>query len=125
MKTRSIRDAAGITVELSEHMDFKNYFVPSIVLVVVLVASCDLNSTAPDENETETMVAQFDTIDIQVHFNEKLREGVIERVGQPIEGFVPIMFLQAFPGLVPVDFDGVDALLGSTNSQGTTWICCR
>jgi len=52
------------------------------------------------------------TIDVQEYFNEKLREGVIDRIGQPIEGFVPFMFMQAFSGLVPKDFDGADALLG-------------
>ena len=52
------------------------------------------------------------TIDVQEYFNEKLLEGVIDRVGQPIEGFVPFMFMQAFSGLVPKDFDGADALLG-------------
>ncbi len=52
------------------------------------------------------------TINVQEYFNEKLREGVIDRVGQPIEGFVPFMFMQAFSGLVPKDFDGADALLG-------------
>ncbi len=52
------------------------------------------------------------TIDVQEYFNEKLREGVIDRVIQPIDGFVPFMFMQAFSGLVLKDFDGADALLG-------------
>ena len=38
--------------------------------------------------------------------------GVFDRIGQPIEGFVPFMFMQAFSGLVLKDFDGADALLG-------------
>ena len=50
--------------------------------------------------------------DAQEYFNEKLRAGVIERIGQPIHGFVPSMFTQAFSGIVPEDFDGADALLG-------------
>ena len=49
---------------------------------------------------------------VQEYFNEKLREGVLDRVGQPIEGFVPSMFMQAFSGIVPQDFDGADASLG-------------
>ncbi len=52
------------------------------------------------------------TINVQEYFNEKLRQGVIDRIGQPIEGFVPFMFMQAFSGLVPKDFDGADALFG-------------
>ncbi len=49
---------------------------------------------------------------VQVYFNEKLRQGVIDRIGQPIEGYVPFMFMQAFSGLVLKDFDGADALSG-------------
>jgi len=52
-------------------------------------------------------------LDVQEYFNEKLREGVLDRVGQPIEGFIPQMFMQAFSGIVPKDFDGADAQLGS------------
>lgn len=51
-------------------------------------------------------------IEVQEYFNEKLRDGVIEEIGQPIHGFVPFMFLQTFLGLVPQDFNGVEALLG-------------
>jgi len=64
-------------------------------------------STAQD-----TSVINPGTTDVQKDFNVKLREGVINRIGQPIEGFVPSMFLQAFSGLVPKDFDGADAFLG-------------
>ncbi len=65
------------------------------------------NSRAQD-----TSVINLRIIDVQDYFNERLREGVIDRIGQPIEGFVPLMFMQAFSGLVPEDFDGADALLG-------------
>ena len=64
-------------------------------------------SCAPD-----TSVINLRIIDVQDYFNERLREGVVDRIGQPIEGFVPLMFMQAFSGLVPEDFDGADALLG-------------
>ncbi len=60
----------------------------------------------------DTSVINLRIIDVQDYFNERLREGVIDRIGQPIEGFVPFMFMQAFSGLVPEDFDGADALLG-------------
>ena len=56
--------------------------------------------------------------DVQEYFNEKLREVVIDRIGQPIEGFVPFMFLRAFSGLMPNDFDGADALLGEYKITG-------
>ena len=45
-------------------------------------------------------------------FTDRMRTGTIARVGQPIEGFEPFMFMQAFPGLLPSDFANVDALIG-------------
>ena len=87
--------------------------IPFIVLVVAFAGSCDLYSTAPDDDAQDTSaIINRGTIDVQEYFNEKLREAVIDRIGQPIEGFVPFMFMQAFSGLVPIDFDGADALLG-------------
>lgn len=86
--------------------------MPFIVLVVAIVGSYYLYLTAPDDDAQDTSAINTSAIDVQEYFNEKLREGVIDRIGQPIEGFVPFMFLQAFSGLVPNDFDGADALLG-------------
>ncbi len=90
----------------------RKIIIPFIVLVVAFAGSCDLYSTAPDDDAQDTLAINPGTIDVQEFFNEKLREGVIDRIGQPIEGFVPFMFLRAFSGLVPNDFDGADALLG-------------
>lgn len=50
--------------------------------------------------------------DINEVFMEALQREVREQVGTPIEGYVPQMFLQAFPGLTATDFDGVDASIG-------------
>ncbi len=87
--------------------------IPIIVLVVALAGSDYLYFTAPDDDAQDTSaIINRGTIDVQEYFNEKLREGVIDRIGQPIEGFVPFMFLRAFSGLVPNDFDSADALLG-------------
>ena len=87
--------------------------IPFIVLVVALAGSDYLYFTAPDADAQDTSaIINRGSIDVQEYFNEKLREGVIDRIGQPIEGFVPFMFMQAFSGLVPNDFDGADALLG-------------
>ena len=90
----------------------RKIIIPFIFLVVAFVGSCDLYSTAPDDDAQDTLAINPGTIDVQEYFNEKLREGVIDRIGQPIEGFVPFMFLRAFSGLVPNDFDGADAFLG-------------
>lgn len=46
------------------------------------------------------------------YFVETIESGTVERVGQPIEGFEPQMFMLAFPGIVPSDFDGVEAEQG-------------
>lgn len=45
-------------------------------------------------------------------FVVKVRNETIAEVGQPIEGFEPSMFMQAFPGLTESDFDGVAAFIG-------------
>ena len=87
--------------------------MPFIVLVVAFAGSCDLYSTAPDDDAQDTsVIINRGTIDVQEYFNEKLCEGVIDRIGRPIEGFMPFMFMQVFSGLVPNDFDGAEALLG-------------
>ncbi len=90
----------------------RKIMMPFIVLVVALAGSDNLYFTAPDADAQVTSAINPGTIDVQEYFNEKLREDVIDRIGQPIEGFVPFMFMQAFSGLVLKDFDGADALLG-------------
>ena len=93
-------------------MTLRKITIPFIVLFVAFAGSCDLYSTAPDDDAQDTLAINPGTIEVQEYFNEKLRESVIDRIGQPIEGFVPFMFLRAFSGLVPNDFDGAEALLG-------------
>ena len=90
----------------------RKIIIPFIVLVVAFAGSCDLYSTAPDDDAQNTSAINAGIIEVQEYFNEKLREGVVDRIGQPIEGFVPFMFLRAFSGLVPNDFDGAEALFG-------------
>lgn len=73
----------------------------------------DTGDTTDTNNDGVVTVNNETLADVQEYFNEKLREGVLDRVGQPIEGFIPQMFMQAFSGIVPKDFDGADAQLGS------------
>ncbi len=48
-----------------------------------------------------------------------LEEEVQRKIGQPIEGYEPSMFLEVFPGLAETDFEGVEASIGFyTISQG-------
>lgn len=45
-------------------------------------------------------------------FTFTLEDEVRKKLGQPIEGYTPAMFLEVFPGLVATDFEGVDASIG-------------
>lgn len=45
-------------------------------------------------------------------FKETLEAEVRDKIGMPIEGYEPQMFLRVFPGLVETDFDGVQASIG-------------
>lgn len=67
--------------------------------------------------------AQFDvTSDIplstQTVFKTTLKNEVVRTQGMPIEGFVPEMFLTAFSGLTPTDFEGVEASIGLYTIEG-------
>ncbi len=84
---------------------------PDIVRQFSIWTGPGVSTRGPDDAQ-DTLAVNLSTISVQENFNEKLREGVIDRIGQPIEGFVPFMFMQAFSGLVLKDFDGADALLG-------------
>lgn len=46
------------------------------------------------------------------YFTEQAQASVRDKVGQPIEGYEPFMFLQAYPGLKEQDFNGVQTILG-------------
>ena len=81
-----------------------------IVVAVALADSCYF--TTPDVPTQSTSDINIRTNDVQGYFIEELRQGVIDRIGQAIEGYVPFMFMQAFSGLVVSDFDGADAILG-------------
>ena len=73
-------------------------------------------------NNSEQILAEFRKLNdtppktikenVAVYFRDKIREGTVDRVGQPIEGFEPFMLMQAFPNLTKKDFDGVGAELG-------------
>jgi len=84
---------------------------PDIVRQFSIWTGPGVSNRGPDHAQ-DALAVNLSTISVQEYFNEKLREVVIDRIGQPIEGFVPFMFMQAFSGLVLKDFDGADALLG-------------
>ncbi len=61
------------------------------------------------EPDVVTPSVEPDVVDT---FRDTLQAEVIAKQGQPIEGFVPQMFMATFPGLVESDFDGVEASIG-------------
>jgi len=91
---------------------------------MTLAGSSYIYFAVADVGAQGTSTVNLSTNSVQEHFNEKLRGGVIDRIGQPIEGFVPFMFMQAFSALVPEDFDGADALVGEYKivDQGLAFI---
>lgn len=46
-------------------------------------------------------------------FRFTLEDEVKKKLGSPVEGFEPQMFLDVFPGLAMTDFDGVEASAGT------------
>lgn len=45
-------------------------------------------------------------------FKTTLKNEVREKIGTPIEGYEPFMFLEVFPGLTETDFDNAEASIG-------------
>lgn len=80
-----------------------------VVFNGILVFSGALDKLANTEKQTTTKQVDADVVDL---FRATLEDEVVEKIGQPIEGFEPQMFLQAFPGLVETDFEGVEASIG-------------
>jgi hypothetical protein len=62
-------------------------------------------------HETPQTTWSADPVVVDV-FVYTLEEEVRKKSGQPAEGYVPSMFLEAFPGLAETDFEGVEASIG-------------
>lgn len=56
-------------------------------------------------------------LELADYFEEQMTRRAIEDVGQPIEGFDADLLMSAYPGLLPEDFDGVQALEGRYEAQ--------
>lgn len=65
------------------------------------------------KTDTEAVPESVIRADVIEVFRFTLEDEVRKKVGMPIEGYEPQMFLQVFPGLVETDFDGVEASIGS------------
>ena len=73
-----------------------------IIYAVVIVVASVLLAYA-----FQPTVSIVDNQMLQDKFDKELESKVVSQIGQPIEGFLPSMFMQVFPGLQVEDFEGV------------------
>lgn len=86
--------------------------VPLIILIGVVVGAYYLFIRTSGDEVQSVSTTIPSAADIQEYFNEQLRKGVIDTIGQPIHGFVPSMFTEVFSGIVLQDFGDAHALGG-------------
>lgn len=92
----------------------KNVLIVAAMLVVfnaILVFSGALDSLLQVNEETQPEVKTDQTIVDAFAFT--LHDEVDKKLGHPIEGYEPQMFLSVFPGLTETDFNGVEASIGT------------
>lgn len=91
----------------------KQFLIVVLMLVAfnaLLVFSGALDKLLTVNQDTApTTVVDQTIVDV---FQFTLQDEVDKKLGHPIEGYEPQMFLQVFPGLVETDFNGVEASLG-------------
>ena len=63
-------------------------------------------------NPVEFNVEKEIPLEVQYAFKTTLKNEVNTKIGVPIEGYEPVMFLKVFPGLAETDFEGVEASIG-------------
>ena len=86
----------------------------TIIILVVLGIAVILLFTFVALNRDATPPEPHDGVTVEVlQFTDRLQSFVLENFGQPIDsGFTAPMYLQAFPGLMEADFDGVETSEG-------------
>lgn len=79
-------------------------------LVVILVVLMYTRQYVDREgtNLAEGSISDSES-EVQTIFREQLTQRAVERVGQPIEGFDAALLMDAYPGLLPIDFNAVSA----------------
>lgn len=65
-------------------------------------------SQNPVEFDVESEIPQA----VDYVFKTTLKNEVRDKIGTPIEGYEPFMFLEVFPGLTETDFNNVEASIG-------------
>ncbi len=89
-----------------------------MVLIIYIMTSGDSKAPSGSEVENETDSGMLEGGDGESagryveEFKGALESKVVAEHGQPIEGFVPQMFLAQFRELLEQDFDGVEASIG-------------
>ena len=78
-----------------------------IIYAIVIVVASVLIAYA-----LQPTVSIVDNQMLQDKFDMKLESKVVLQIGQPIEGFLPSMFMEVFSGLMPEDFEGVQTYEG-------------
>lgn len=78
-------------------------FVVLVAVILIGIAVTSFRNDLPADRTTPE----------SAEFAQKMKSYVVENIEQPIDsGFTAPMYLQAFPGLKEVDFDGVETLEG-------------
>ena len=95
----------------------KNIKIVIIIATLIVLGILIYISTDSIKN-TQSTSSEITAIELNNYFKEQAISLIVSRVGQPIEGFEPFMFMRAFPGLVPKDFENVEALQGIYSVQG-------
>lgn len=88
-------------------------FASALVIIGTMFV---LNSDTEDRVDVDTSFAD----EASSHFTTRLNDHLIERIGQPIEGFEPGHYMQEFSQLEPEDFDEAGAVGGSYSFNGET-----
>ncbi len=94
---------------------FKTILIAAVLVVIfnaVFVFSGGLDLLVKQDQEERIKVEKIDP-DIVDVFRFTLEDEVLKKIGQPIEGYEPQMFLEAFSGLTETDFAGVSAVIGT------------
>ncbi len=78
------------------------------VIVVVIIAFLLVRSYASFGGANDEQITK-----LSPYFRDRMIALGVADIGQPIEGFDANLLIMAFPGLLPEDFEGVEALEGS------------
>ncbi len=93
----------------------KNILIAGVAVVIfnaIFVFSGGLDLLVKTEQQVDAPVRTLINTDVVDVFHFTLEDEVRKKNGQPIEGYLPEMFIAVFPGLVETDFQGVQASLG-------------